>query len=35
METYWPALDRRDTPAPPTMREWAAKPKFVVVGDPG
>ena len=34
MESYWPAVARGDTPAPPAVREWAvkleAKPKYVV-----
>jgi len=34
MESYWPAVARGDTEAPPAMREWAAKlevkPKYVV-----
>ena len=34
MESYWPAIARGDTEAPPAMREWAvkleAKPKYVV-----
>lgn len=34
MESYWPAVARCDTQAPPAMREWAtkleAKPKYVV-----
>lgn len=34
MESYWPAVARGDTQAPPAMREWAlkleAKPKYVV-----
>ncbi len=34
MESYWPAVARGDTDAPPAMREWAAKldakPKYVV-----
>jgi len=34
MESYWPAVARGDTEAPPSMREWAvkleAKPKYVV-----
>ena len=33
MESYWPAVARGDTEAPPAMREWAvkldAKPKYV------
>ena len=34
MESYWPAVARGDTAAPPAMRKWAvkleAKPKYVV-----
>ena len=34
MESYWPAVARGDTEAPPAMREWAekleSKPKYVV-----
>jgi dihydrofolate reductase len=34
MESYWPAVARGDTDAPPAMRDWAvkleAKPKYVV-----
>ena len=34
MESYWPAVARGDTAAPPAIREWAvkleAKPKYVV-----
>ena len=34
MESYWPAVARRDVEAPPAMRAWAdtleAKPKYVV-----
>ena len=34
MESYWPAVARGDTEAPPAMHEWArkleAKPKYVV-----
>lgn len=34
MESYWPAVARGDTEAPPALREWAvkleAKPKYVV-----
>ena len=34
MESYWPAVARREAEAPPPMREWAvkldAKPKYVV-----
>jgi len=34
MESYWPAVARGDTEAPPAMQEWAveleAKPKYVV-----
>ncbi|WP_367850019.1 dihydrofolate reductase family protein [Rhodoferax sp. WC2427] len=34
MESYWPAVARGDTQAPPAMRAWAvkleAKPKYVV-----
>lgn len=34
MEGYWPAVARGDVPAPPALREWAAKlqakPKYVV-----
>jgi dihydrofolate reductase len=34
MESYWPAVARRDVDAAPAMREWAlklqAKPKYVV-----
>jgi dihydrofolate reductase len=34
MEAHWPAVARGDTPAPPSLQEWAvkleSKPKYVV-----